>query len=472
VPNTFLLDASRRRIRTTADGAEVGTAPPAPRPLGFWSATALVVGHTIGVGIFLTPAELIGALASPALTFGLWLVCGLLVLAGAFTFGELASRYPRAGGTYVYLREAWGPRVAFLYGWQSILIMDPGVTAALALGLAPYLVVLWPTAAGAERWLAVATVWALALVNMAGLKLSARVLNVLTAVKVLALAAIVIGAFTGGAGSWSHFTPFAARRPGAPPLLEALGLGLIGAFYSFGGFWEASRVAGEMRDPRRQLPRALALGVAVVTTAYLLTTLAFLYLVPAELATSAPEFARRAGDALFGPSGAPTLAAVVTVSVVASVMALLLMAPRLYLAMSDDRLFPAALSALHPTTKAPARATALLASIASVFVLSGTFPQVVAFFMCTTLVFIALAAAGLVAVRRRQPETDGFRSPGYPLTLAAFVLFVCVVIALIALARPVPALAGFALVLLGVPAYRILLRRGALGTNAADGGAR
>jgi APA family basic amino acid/polyamine antiporter len=440
--------------------------------LGFWSATALVVGHTIGVGIFLTPAELIGALASPALTFGLWFVCGLLVLAGAFTFGELASRYPRAGGLYIYLREAWGPRVAFLYGWQSILIMDPGVTAALALGLAPYLVVLFPRAAGGERWLALGTVWALALLNMARLKLSARVLNLLTLVKVLALAAIVVGAFTVGSGSWTHFTPVAERRAGAPPLGEALGLGLIGAFYSFGGFWEASRVAGEMRDPRRHLPRAMALGVTIVTAAYAATTLAFLYLVPAEQATDAAQFARRAGEALFGPSGAGALAAVVTVSVAASVMALLLMAPRMYLAMSDDGLFPAGLASLHPATGAPARATVLLAAIASIFVLSGTFPQVVAFFMCTTLVFIALAAAGLFVVRRREALSEGFRAPGYPATAAAFVLLVCAVIVLIALARPLPAVAGFALLVAGVPAYRILLARGALDRRAPDGGAR
>lgn len=415
---------------------------------------------------------MIGALASPALTFGLWLACGALVLAGAFTFGELVSRFPQAGGLYVYLRQALGQRVAFLYGWQCLLIMDPGVTAALAIGLSQYLVVLWPAAAGRERWIALGTVWALALVNMAGLKLSARVLNLLTAGKVLALAAIVFAALTIGAGSWSHFAPFVARRPGAPPIVEALGLGFIGAFYSFGGFWEASRVAGEVRDPRRQLPRALALGVAAVTVIYLATTLAFVYLVPPEQATSASVFARRAGEALLGRAGAPALASVVVLSVIASAMALLLMAPRVYLAMSRDGLFPAALASLHPVTKAPARATALLASIASVFVLSGTFPQVVAFFMCTTLGFIALAAAGLFVIRRREPETTGFRSPGYPATTALFVLLVFAVIALIALARPVQALAGFALMLIGVPVYRVLAVRGALGGRISNGGTR
>lgn len=443
-----------------------------PRPLGLWSATALVVGHTIGVGIFLTPAELIGALASPALTFGLWLTCGALVLAGAFAFGELASRYPQAGGVYVYLREAWSEPIAFLYGWQCLLIMDPGITAALALGVAPYLVVLWPAAAGMERWLALGTVWALALVTLGGLRLSSRVLNLLTAFKVLALVAIVVTALVFGQGSWSHFSPFASRRSGAPAIGEALGLGLIGAFYSFGGFWEASRVAGEVRDPRLQLPRALALGVTIVTLAYVVTTLAFLYLVPSEQMGTASAFAQRAGEALLGRTGPLALSSIVVVSVLASALALLVMAPRLYLAMGRDGLFPAALSAISPVTKTPARATALLSSIASLFVLSGSFPQVVALFMCTTLAFLALAAAGLFRVRRRQPATDGFRCPGYPATPALFVLFVLTVIAFIALARPLPALAGIALALSGLPVYRVLAARGAVGRSGADGGAR
>ena len=431
------------------------------RKLGLWSAAALVVGHTIGVGIFLTPAELIGALASPALTLGLWLLCGLAVVFGALTFGELASRHPQAGGPYVYLRQAWGRRVAFLYGWQCLLIMDPGITASLAIGLSQYLVVIWPGAAGRERWVALATVWALALLNMAGLELSTRLLNVLTAGKVLALAAIVAAALAVGAGSWTHFEPFFARRSGSLPLVQALALGLTGAFYSFGGFWEVSRVAGEVREPRRELPRALALGVAVITAAYLLTTVSFVYLVPPERTTSASEFARRAGEALLGPSGAPALAAVVVLSVVASAMALLFMAPRVYLAMSRDGLFPAALAALHPSTQAPARATVLLAAIASLFVLSGTFPQIVAFFMCTTLAFVALAAAGLFVLRRREPGEDGFRAPGYPATPALFVLLVAAVVVLIAVARPLQALAGVGLVLLGVPVYRVVAGAGA-----------
>jgi APA family basic amino acid/polyamine antiporter len=431
--------------------------PAAQRALGVWPATALVVGHTIAVGIFLTPAELIGALASPGLTLGLWMVSGAIVLAGAFTFGELASRYPLAGGPYIYLKEGWGEQAAFLYGWQALLVMDPGVTAALATGVSGYIVVLWPAGHGGERWLAVAVIWALAAVSMAGLTLSSRVLAAITAVKVLAFAAIVAAAFTAGNGSWSHYDPLLARRNNVVPLAEALALGLVSVFFSFGGFWEASRIASEVRNAPRTIPVALSVGVTVVTVIYISITAAFIYLVPVASATSASAFAQRAGEAMLGDAGPFVLALVVVLSVIASALALLIMAPRLYVAMSSDGLFPSRLAAVNPTAGTPARATALLALLATVFVFVGTFQQIVAFFMCTTLGFIALAAAALLVVRRRAPDAP-FRSPGYPITAVAFVLLVVAVVLLIAVNRPLQALAGFAIVLLGVPAYWMITR--------------
>jgi APA family basic amino acid/polyamine antiporter len=427
--------------------------------LGLWSATALVIGHTIGVGVFLTPAELIGAVASPALMLGLWLGCGALVLAGAFTFGELASRYPLAGGPYVYLREGWGERIAFLYGWQSMLVMDPGVTAALATGMSEYVVVLWPTAAGAERWLAIAMIWALTAISAAGLMLSARVLGILTAGKVIAFAAIVVTAFLTGRGSWSHFEPFAGRQATGAPLGDALALGLVAVFFSFGGFWEASRVAGEVRNAPRTMPTALAIGVTCVTGIYVATSAAFIYLVPAQGATSASAFARRAGEAMLGLAGPSVLASIVVLSVVASALALLIMAPRVYVAMSRDGLFPSVLASVNPVTQSPARATVLLGVVATIFVFAGTFQQIVAFFMCTTLGFVALAAAALVRVRRRAPANAAFSSPGYPISTGLFVLLVVSVVILVVINRPVQAGAGFLIVLLGVPVHRLMGRQ-------------
>jgi APA family basic amino acid/polyamine antiporter len=421
--------------------------------LGLWPAIALVVGHTIAVGIFVTPAELIGALASPALVIALWAVFGVLVFCGALSFGELASRHPEAGGPYVFLREAWGERLAFLYGWQCLLVMDPGVIAALAAGLGEYLSAAWPATASYSRWLAIGIMWALAAVNAAGLGVSSRLMSRLTVLKLAALGGIVGLGFVIGDGSWNNLRPFVARRPGSVPIGEALALGSVAGFFSFGGFWEASRVAGEVRDPQRTLPRALAIGVALVATVYLVTSVAFMYLVPPDKVTSAAVFASLAGEALFGPSGGQVLATIVVISIVASMMGLLLMAPRVYYAMSRDRLFPNAIARLHPRRGVPDRATLLLAAVATLYASVGTFQQIVSFFICTALAFVALAVAGIVVFRRRAAAPAPFQTPGYPVTPALFIALVSGVILLVLMARPVQALAGIALVLCGIPAH-------------------
>jgi len=206
------------------------------------------------------------------------------------------------------------------------------------------------------------------------------------------------------------------------------------------------------------MPAALAIGVAAVTVVYVATTVALMYLVPVQQATSASEFARQAGEAMLGPAGPSVLAMIVVLSVAASALALLIMAPRLYVAMHRDGLFPSALASVNPVTQSPARATILLAVLASVFVFAGTFQQIVAYFMCTALGFIALAAAALVRVRRRDPERAAFSAPGYPVTTVLFVLLVLGVVALVAVNRPLQAGAGFLIVLLGVPAHGIVRR--------------
>jgi basic amino acid/polyamine antiporter, APA family len=333
------------------------------------------------------------------------------------------------------------------------------VTAGLAAGLARYVVAVFPEAAGHERLIALAAVWILAAAPMAGLKPSVRALGLLTSVKALALLAVPAIAFAAGSGRFEHFVPFFERRPGAPPLGGALAAGLVGVFFSFGGFWEASRLAGEIRETERTLPRALALGTATVTVLYLLTTAAFIYLVPFQPAMTASEFARHAGESLFEGAGPATLAAIVVLSAAASAFALLLMAPRVYVAMSRDGLFPSAIAALSPKTSAPARATALLAAIASVYVLTGTFEQIVALFLCTALVFIALAAAGLFVLRRREGPAAGFRCPGYPATPVLFIGLLLVVVVVVAAAHPLPALAGVVLAALGLPVHRLFSSR-------------
>ncbi|HEX6211261.1 MAG TPA: amino acid permease [Methylomirabilota bacterium] len=438
------------------------------RRLGLAGATALIVGQVIAVGIFLTPASMARLLGSPFWLLVVWLVAGAMAVAGALAYGELAARWPEAGGGYVYLREAWGPRLAFLYGWKCCLVMDPGITAALATGLAAYLAYLVPLSPTALKAAAIGAVALGAAVNMAGVRLGAGVVSGLAALKLGALATIVVGGFALGRGDWGHFVPFVAQRAGAEPLGAALAGAFVAAFFAFGGWWEAAKLAGEVRDPGRTMPRALVLGVAVVTAAYVLTSASFLYLVPLEAVTSDEAFAAQAGEALFGRAGGAVLAATVLISVAGSLFAIQMMLPRLYYAMSRDGLFPAALGRLHPTRETPVRAIALQAVLASVLVILGSFDAIVTYFIFVTVAFIGLTVLGLFRLRRREAEAARreeaaaafvYRTPGFPLTPLVFLVLVGVLLVLLIAHRPVQALAGTVIVLAGLPVYGVLNRR-------------
>ncbi|HKW48988.1 MAG TPA: amino acid permease, partial [Gemmatimonadaceae bacterium] len=256
------------------------------RELGVGALTALVIGEVVAVGIFLTPATMARTLGSPFWLLIVWLIMGVMALSGALCYGELAARLPQAGGGYVYLREAYGRAVAFLYGWKCLLVMDPGITAALAVGLASYVGYIAHLSALGERLVGIAAIAVGALVSMSGISFSARVMQWLTAFKLGALALIAVLAFSLGAGRWTNFLPLVAQRAGSDSLPGALAPALVGAFFAFGGWWEIGKLAGEARDPERTLPRALAFGVVAVTAIYVVTTGVFLYLVPLERVTS------------------------------------------------------------------------------------------------------------------------------------------------------------------------------------------
>jgi APA family basic amino acid/polyamine antiporter len=428
------------------------------RQLGLASATAVVIGETIAVGIFLVPAGMAKTLASPALLLAVWLGMGAVAVCGALCYGELASRYPEAGGGYVYLREAYGPRVAFLYGWKCLLVMDPGIAAALGVGFAGYAQVLLGFPDWGLRVAAVAAILALAGVNMLGVRVGASFTRWLTALKLAALAGIALWGFGAGLGDWSHFVPFAARPENAEPLVGALAGGLVGAFFAFGGWWDTAKLAGEVRDPGRTLPLALALGVAGVTAVYVVTSAVFLYLVPVAEVTSDETFAAQAGERLFGPAGAAAFSAVVIVSVLGSLAALLMAAPRVYYAMARDGLFPAGVAAVHPRFGTPARAIALQAALASLLALTGTFRGIVAYFIFVTVAFIALTVGAVYVLRRRGGRRPAYSAFGYPITPAIFIVQAAVLMALLAAGQPLQALAGTAVVLLGIPVYSLVRR--------------
>lgn len=429
------------------------------RELGFVSLTALVVGEVIAVGIFLTPAGMARSLGSPLLLLAAWLFTGAMAVCGALCYGELASRHPEAGGGYVYLREAFGPGVAFLYGWKCLLVMDPGITAALATGLASYAGYLVGLSNLEMKLVGVGAIAVLAAVSAVGVKVGSRLVEILTLLKLAALAVIVVVPVALGLGDWGHFTPLAARRPGSDPLIEGLAGAFVGAFFAFGGWWEVSKLAGEARDPGRNVPRALVAGVAIVTVAYVLTSAAFLYLVPMEEVTSDQVFAARAGEIIFGAAGGDLFALVVVVAVVGSMAVLLMALPRVYYAMARDGVFFRGVGAVHPGRSTPVRAILIQAALASLLVAVGTFDAILAYFIFPTVGFIALTVAGLFVLRRRDwEEAAAFRTPGYPATPLFFVAASGLLLALLAAGNPTQAAMGLGVVALGVPVYLVLFR--------------
>jgi APA family basic amino acid/polyamine antiporter len=441
----------------------VSTATTSPshlrRQLGLWSASALVVGEVIAVGIFLTPAQMSKSIGSPLWIAIVWLGVGAMSLCGALCYGELAARFPEAGGGYVYLREAYGPRLAFLYGWKSFLVMDPGLTAALAIGLASYAGYIVHLSPVGTKAVALAAVWALALANIRGIKVGAALLRWLTFLKLSLLALIIVWAIGGGLGDWNNLLPIAAQRAGSSPLVGALAGGMVAAFFSFGGWWDLSKLAGEVREPAKTLPRALAFGVATVTGVYLLTSLVFLYLVPVERVTSGETFAAQAGDVLFGRAGGQIFSAIVITSVLGSLAAIIMSAPRVYYAMARDHLFVPGAAALHPRFSTPARAIAMQAAMASVLVALGTFDQIIAYFIFVTVVFIALTVVAVFVLRRRGGRST-YSMPGYPAVPILFLILIGALLLMVAAGRPKESLYGVAVVALGLPVYQLLFRKG------------
>ena len=427
------------------------------------------MGQVIAVGIFLTPAGMAKSLGSPFWLLVVWLTIGVMSLCGAWCYGELAARFPEPGGGYVYLRRAFGPGIAFLYGWKCLLVMDPGLTAALAVGLASYAGYLVPLSPWGGKLVALSAIAVLAAGHVAGLRVGAGLMRWLTALKLGALAAIALLALGTGAGDWGNLAPFFGQRPGSDPLPGALAPGLVGAFFAFGGWWEVSKLAGEVRDPASVIPRALGLGTIIVTVVYLVTSLVFVYLVPPERVTSGETFAAQAGEILFGPAGARVFAGMVVVSILGSLAGFIMALPRLYYAMARDGLFFHAVAAVHPQFGTPARAIALQAVVASLLVILGTFNQIVAYFIFATVAFIALTVAGVVVLRRRTADAPAFRMPGYPFPVGIFLALAGILLLVLAARNPVQAFSGVGVVALGVPVYLAWVRpRPGVRTPAAE----
>jgi APA family basic amino acid/polyamine antiporter len=418
------------------------------RQLGLAGTIAVVTGQSIALGIFLTPAAMAKSLGSPLLLAAVWCGMGLMAMCGALCYSELAVRFPHAGGEYVYLREGYGSRIAFLYGWMSAAVMDPGLAAALAMGATPYVLSLFGVSAGVRLWIPAVILLGLAMLNYVGTQLSRRVMTAANLLKIAVLLGLVVWTWISGHASTANLMPLAQRRSGSEPIFAAIAGATVSAFFSFGGWWEAGKIAGEVRNPRKNLPLAFTCGVFLVTAVYLLVSFAFLSVVPLENIVSNTAFVAQFGEALFGSVGGKVLSACVLLSVLGGLMALTMAAPRVYYAMAKDGAFFSAFGRLHPRFGTPGNAVLLQTGLALLVLCFGAFDRILSFIIFSAICFLALSAASLF--RLREPV----RRWWYPAAPILF-LFGCTIINLLILMHdPLPALLGLAAVLCGDPIRR------------------
>lgn len=415
----------------------------------------MVVSEVVGVGIFLTPATMMRALGSLGLTLAIWALMAALTVAGALCYSELATRFPRAGGGYVFLREAFGPRCAFVYGWMALLVMDPGLAAALGIGLAQYLLAAF---GGPPRFLpvvAIACILGFGLLTLLGLSVSARVMR-WTAIAKLGIVAVLVGAGIARMGNAATaWTGFSAGAVG----VQGLAASIIAAFFAFGGWWEVGRMSEEVESPRRTMPRALLGGVALVAVIYALVSVALALGTSGQVAATDEAFVAQVGATLFGDAAGRLLAAMVVVAVAGSLAAVLLGAPRIYLAMARDGVFPRRLARFDEQRGTSPGGTLVQVTLACVLVLLGTFDEILGYFVPEAVFFLGLSAAALLVLPRPEPGAPVFRAPLHPLPIALFLLLIVGLLILFIVGQPKQTLLGAAVVALGVPVSWLFIPR-------------
>lgn len=435
--------------------------PGLDRRLGAVSGAGVIVGLMVGSGIFRVPSVVAGHVESVVPVAGLWVAGGGLALLGALSLAELAAMYPRTGGIYVYLREVYGPLVAFLYGWTRLLVLAPASIGAIALICAAYLRSLLPLGGLSESEVAVAVIVAVAALNVRSVSASAVTGNALSALKVAGL--VVLGLallWLGDAGGGSLAT--VGSGPGAPPASwSAFGLALVTVMWTYSGWSAVTALGGEMRDPGRTLPRALALGTAVVVAAYLVVNAGYLLVLPADAMAASPLVAADAAGAAAGSAARHLVAVLVAVSTFGALHAAMMYNPRIFYAMAEDGLLFRPFGRAHERYRTPHLAVTLSALLGIGFVLSRSFEQLAETFILGVWPFHVLAVAGLFVLRRRRPDAERpYRVQGYPLTPALFLAASVAMVANALWQRPASGAASVGAVLLGVPVYLVWIRAG------------
>ena len=441
------------------------------RSLGLFGATMLIVGNVIGIGIFTTPGVIAEAIPNPIGIIALWILGGILTLLGALTYVEIGTALPYAGGEYVYLREAYGPACGFLNGWTNFLVINPGSIALMSVAAIVYVNQLLPVFSP-ERFVfrvswsgihiglsytqcaAIAIIVGFSALNCLGIRAGSMIQNVLTTVKIGAIAAIVLFGFAGGRGSLRHFVPITEPKPSGN-LLGTASLAMICVFFSYTGWFTSTYVAGEIREPERNIRRSIIYGTVIVTAIYVMVNAAYLYAMPPQRMRGLVNAGEATAQILLGSSAATCVSAAILVAILGAINSVILTAPRIYYAMAQDGLFFRAAGALHPRHKTPVNSILLQAAWASLLVLMGTFNQLLTYTSVSMLAFSIMTAVGVFILRKTRPEIRRpYLVPGYPWIPIIFIIAYALILVYVIVSKPWESLAGLGITAIGILWYQ------------------
>lgn len=468
------------------------SSPTLQRHIGWFGAAMIIVGSMIGSGIFLTPAnmankmtEVGGAPPTAGLMLGVWIFAGLFTLCGALCFAELAAMYPHAGGQYVYLREAFGPLVSFLFGWALFLVIQTGFNAAVSIAFAKYLGVFVPFLSedhvlihlpmagilpenapaflkdfsiNSAQVAACGVIIVLTLINMLGVKEGSRLQNVLTVLKMAGLAVLIVAGLAHAGEATDHFSPF---LPSGEAFLSfrylgGLAVAMAGALFAYDAWNTATFVAEEVNDPHKNLPRALAFGTSLVMAIYVLTVFAYLVAVPIGNFATVPEgrIAQQAATTWFGSAGTSLVVIAILISTFGCVNGLILSGARVIYAMAREGLFFKSCARLHPVAKTPVVALVVQGVWSCLLTLTGSYDKLLTYIVFSAILFGALTVVGLFVLRATRPEMPRpYRCFAYPLTPILYLLIAAPFLLYVVVGDPLSTGIGIAIVLTGVPVY-------------------
>jgi APA family basic amino acid/polyamine antiporter len=440
------------------------------RGLSLTDSILLLAGGIIGSGIFLTAEDIASSTRIPWLFLAVWIIGLAVTLLAAFAFAEMGAMYPDAGGQYVYIREAYGDFVAFLYGWMIFTVSVGGTIAALGAGFAEYmgavfpslshdraLMVLGPFTLTRGHLVASASIVCLTLANIFGLRKGAVLQNIATWIKFLAIGAFVILGLGFGKGSWSHYSAAVSSPsafPGIPTLLSGIGVALIAVFWAYDGWVYITWVAGEVKDPQRNLPRSLIWGLVLVGLLYIAINATYLYALPMKQISAEPAVAQAAAASMFGPTTGRWLALMIAISCFGAMAACIMSGARVYYAMAEDGVFFRTLAKVNPRWHTPVASLVLQALWSIALALSGGYTQLFTFVMFMMVLSYALTVLAVFVLRRTRPDAERpYRCTGYPWLPALYILLSGAWIVNALMKRTLESLVSIGIVLLGIPFY-------------------